>query len=189
MAGGLIAAALASFIVSSTVTRRAELSRGVQRLAQCDLDVSILVQSQDELGTFAKTFNDMVRQLRVRRELERHVEESRAISQAKSQFLANMSHELRTPLNAIILYSELLQEEAEDLGVEKFIPDLEKICNAGKHLLALINDVLDLSKIESGKMDLVLGDLRRAGDDPGRGDHDPAAGPAERQPAGGPLPG
>src|SRR5262249_12099014 len=77
-------------------------------------------------------------------------------NRAKSQFLANMSHELRTPLNAIILYSELLQEQAEDQGVEKFIPDLEKICNAGQHLLSLINDVLDLSKIESGKMDLLL---------------------------------
>src|SRR5262249_33445714 len=71
-------------------------------------------------------------------------------------FLANMSHELRTPLNAIILYGELLQEEAQDLGVGKFIPDLEKICGAGKHLLSLINDVLDLAKIESGKMDLLL---------------------------------
>jgi len=72
----------------------------------------------------------------------------------KSQFLANMSHELRTPLNAIIGYSEMLQEEAEDLEQEDFIPDLQKIHAAGKHLLGLINDVLDISKIEAGKMDL-----------------------------------
>lgn len=77
-------------------------------------------------------------------------------NRAKSTFLANMSHELRTPLNAIIGYSEMLQEEAEDLGYGDFIPDLEKICKAGKHLLALINDILDLSKIEAGKMELYL---------------------------------
>jgi PAS domain S-box-containing protein len=73
---------------------------------------------------------------------------------AKSQFLANMSHELRTPLNAVILYSELLQEEAEELGATALIQDLEKIRGAGKHLLALINDVLDLSKIEADKIEL-----------------------------------
>ncbi len=75
-------------------------------------------------------------------------------NQAKSRFLANMSHELRTPLNAIIGYSEMLQEEAEDLGQDGFVPDLKKIHDAGKHLLALINDILDLSKIEAGKMEL-----------------------------------
>lgn len=77
-------------------------------------------------------------------------------NRSKSDFLAKMSHELRTPLNAIIGYSEILQEEAEDAGQESFIPDLQKINSAGKHLLALINDVLDLSKIEAGKMKLFL---------------------------------
>jgi signal transduction histidine kinase len=74
----------------------------------------------------------------------------------KSQFLATMSHELRTPLNAIIGYSEMLQEEARDRGQEDFVPDLEKIHASARHLLALINDILDLSKIEAGKMDLHL---------------------------------
>jgi signal transduction histidine kinase/CheY-like chemotaxis protein len=77
-------------------------------------------------------------------------------NQAKSQFLANMSHELRTPLNAIIGYSEMLQEEVEDAGRSEFLPDLARIRTAGRHLLDLINSVLDLSKIEAGRMDIHL---------------------------------
>ncbi len=75
-------------------------------------------------------------------------------NQAKSEFLAHMSHELRTPLNAIIGYSEMLQEEAEDLNEPSFVADLDKIRGAGQHLLLLINSVLDISKIEAGKMEL-----------------------------------
>jgi CheY-like chemotaxis protein len=82
--------------------------------------------------------------------------EAENANQSKSQFLANMSHELRTPMNAIIGYSEMLMEEAEDLEQEAFIPDLQKIHGAGKHLLSLINDILDLSKIEAGRMELYL---------------------------------
>jgi signal transduction histidine kinase/DNA-binding response OmpR family regulator/HAMP domain-containing protein len=77
-------------------------------------------------------------------------------NQHKSEFLASMSHELRTPLNAIIGYSEMLQEEMADLGNEGYTADLGKIHAAGKHLLGLINEILDLSKIEAGKMDLYL---------------------------------
>jgi len=86
---------------------------------------------------------------------------------AKSQFLANMSHELRTPLNAIIGYSEMLEEETSEQGHAEYVPDLQKIRAAGKHLLALINDVLDLSKIEAGKLELFLEtfDLRTAVED------------------------
>ena len=75
-------------------------------------------------------------------------------NRAKSQFLANMSHELRTPMNAVIGYSEMLEEEAEDQGLDDFIPDLQRIRSAGRHLLQLINDVLDLSKIEADKVEL-----------------------------------
>jgi signal transduction histidine kinase len=75
-----------------------------------------------------------------------------AANQAKSAFLANMSHELRTPMNAILGYSEMLMEEAQELGQKEFSRDLQKINQSGRHLLTLINDVLDISKIESGKM-------------------------------------
>jgi signal transduction histidine kinase/DNA-binding response OmpR family regulator len=79
-----------------------------------------------------------------------------AANQSKSQFLANMSHELRTPLNAIIGYSEMVMEEAEDAGINDFNADLERIRSAGRHLLGLINEVLDLSKIEAGRMETHL---------------------------------
>ncbi len=83
-------------------------------------------------------------------------EAAKQASQAKSSFLANMSHELRTPLNAILGYSEMLAEDATAAGHADIVPDLQKIQTAGKHLLGLINDVLDLSKIEAGKMRLYL---------------------------------
>jgi two-component system sensor histidine kinase/response regulator len=82
--------------------------------------------------------------------------QAEAATRAKSEFLASMSHELRTPLNGIILYSELLQEEADDRGDKSSVPDLQRIQSAGKHLLDLINGILDLSKIEAGKMALSL---------------------------------
>jgi signal transduction histidine kinase/ActR/RegA family two-component response regulator len=82
----------------------------------------------------------------------RHAAESANL--AKSQFLANMSHELRTPLNAIIGYAEMLQEDAEDAGDDATVQDLNRILTAAKHLLSLINEILDLSKIEAGRMDV-----------------------------------
>jgi PAS domain S-box-containing protein len=99
------------------------------------------------------SISDTTQRKAIETELAAAKEIAEEATQAKSDFLANMSHELRTPMNAILGYSEMLMEEAEDLEQEDFIPDLKKINQAGKHLLSLINDVLDLSKIESGKME------------------------------------
>jgi GAF domain-containing protein/DNA-binding response OmpR family regulator/anti-sigma regulatory factor (Ser/Thr protein kinase) len=108
------------------------------------------------LQTFASQSALAIQNARLFRELEAKSRELEVASRHKSEFLANMSHELRTPLNAIIGYSEMLQEEAHDQHAEGFVPDLQRIHAAGKHLLELINAVLDLSKIEAGKMELYL---------------------------------
>jgi signal transduction histidine kinase/DNA-binding response OmpR family regulator len=149
----------------------AALEDAARRMTNGDMRGLVAVESRDELGQVANSFNRIASALIVReqqleqqnRHLETLLDELRqardaaeAASKAKSAFLANMSHELRTPLNAIIGYSEMLQEEAQDAGQDAFAPDLQKIHGAGKHLLALINDILDLSKIEAGKMELFL---------------------------------
>jgi signal transduction histidine kinase/CheY-like chemotaxis protein len=108
------------------------------------------------LQTFATQSVLAIQNARLFREIEDKSRQLEVASRYKSEFLANMSHELRTPLNAIIGYSEMLEEEAADLGQKTFIPDLQKINGAGKHLMSLISNILDLSKIEAGKMDLYL---------------------------------
>jgi signal transduction histidine kinase/ActR/RegA family two-component response regulator len=112
------------------------------------------------LQTFAGQCAIAMHNARLFRELEEKGKELEAANKHKSEFMANMSHELRTPLNAIIGYSEMLQEEAEDLKQPELIPDLQKINASGRHLLAIINDILDLSKIEAGKVELFLEEFK-----------------------------
>ena len=108
------------------------------------------------LRGFAMLTRDLTEPMKIEATLTKAKDAADAANQAKSAFLATMSHELRTPMNAILGYSEILMEDAKDKGQEDFIPDLQKIHASGNHLLSLINNILDLSKIEAGKMDLFL---------------------------------
>ncbi len=107
-------------------------------------------------GGFIAIYTDITERKKAEQQLREAKESAESASKVKSAFLANMSHELRTPLNAIIGYSELLAEDALDRGDQPAVLDLQKIQAAGKHLLGLINDILDLSKIEAGRMDVYL---------------------------------
>ncbi len=116
-----------------------------------------LHRANDDLKTRTTELeSEIIHRKRTQEELLRAKHAAEDASRAKSAFLANMSHELRTPLNAIIGYSEMLEEETRESGPEENVRDLQRIQAAGKHLLSLINDVLDLSKIEAGKMGLHL---------------------------------
>jgi signal transduction histidine kinase len=132
------------------------LQRTEERLAEIasgDFSRHLDVPNRDELGALAANLN------RMNDELGRPYEELESVSKHKSEFLANMSHELRTPLNAIIGFSEVLQQQMFWQLNEQQLGYVDDVLDAGRHLLSLINDILDLSKVEAGKMELDLADV------------------------------
>jgi signal transduction histidine kinase/DNA-binding response OmpR family regulator len=147
----LIMLILSSYIVwqaMSTEKERARAQHALQKLNE-ELEERVATRTAE----LQRSLADLAQAMKSAEEA-RH--EAEAASRTKSTFLASMSHELRTPMNAIIGYSEMLMEEAEDNGDQSALGDLKKIHSSGRHLLALINDILDLSKIEAGKMDIFV---------------------------------
>jgi len=130
----------------------------LQTIQQRNSELVVARKNAEDAREGLRQVNEQLEQKVAERtaELERAVIAAKEANQAKSSFLAKMSHELRTPMNAIIGYSEMLLEDATDSGAERTAEDLRKILSAARHLLGLINDVLDLSKIEAGKMQLYL---------------------------------
>jgi signal transduction histidine kinase len=135
--------------------RRHREPHGTMEYRFVDRWVQVGERHTSDGGTVA-IYSDITEMKRRQSELEAARQEAVRASQVKSEFLANISHELRTPLNAIIGYSQLLQEDAADTGQEASLTDLRKIENAGQHLLGLINDILDLAKIEAGRMEAFI---------------------------------
>jgi signal transduction histidine kinase len=147
------------------------LREGFSQVGDGNLISSVSVQSHDELGSLSQSFNEMVERLRETinekdefagqlkiqaDELRKLRDEALVANQHKSEFLANMSHELRTPLNAVIGFSQMLEKQVFGELNEKQMEYINDIHSSGRHLLSLINDILDLSKVEAGRMELQL---------------------------------
>ncbi len=141
--------------VSEAIRRHSEPHGTIERQFANGMWLRIAKRKTPEGGTVA-VYTDITDLKHRHAELDEARRGAEVASDEKSRFLASMSHELRTPLNAIIGYSEMLVEDASELDRPSFVADLGKIMASGRHLLALINDVLDLSKIEAGKMELYI---------------------------------
>jgi signal transduction histidine kinase len=150
---GIVGAVGLSTVLSRPIFR---LVNGTRHIAAGNLDISLPVTSRDELGVLTESFNLMARNLRDKDLIEDQARQLEVASRHKSEFLANMSHELRTPLNAVIGFSEVLLERMFGDLNEKQEEYVNDILTSGRHLLSLINDILDLSKIEAGRMELAL---------------------------------
>jgi signal transduction histidine kinase len=176
---GLALAVLASLLLARRMVAPIEtLQVGAARVAGGDLETPIRVDTGDELEDLADEFNRMTGQLResyagleqkiqdrtseladALGQLEEKRRELETVSAHKSEFLANMSHELRTPLNAIIGFSEVLHEQMFGPLNEQQMGYVQDVLQAGRHLLSVINDILDLSKVEAGRMELDLSEV------------------------------
>jgi signal transduction histidine kinase len=153
-AASIVLALLLGFVLSwSLIGPIQRVEARVAAIAAGDFSGHVDVTNRDELGSLASNVNQM------NDELGRLYEELETVSRHKSEFLANMSHELRTPLNAIIGFSDVLHEQMFGEMNEQQLGYVEDVLEAGKHLLALINDILDLSKVEAGRMQLELSEV------------------------------
>ena len=166
--GVLIISSCLAFAVSRRLSRRiiqpvSSLTKAMEHVRESgDLSKRITIESCDELGRLTARYNELLDRISEKETgLQRALDElvdardvAEAANVAKSQFLANMSHELRTPLNAVIGYSSLLKVTFDERGEAETVSDLERVLGAGQHLLGMINELLDLSKIETGKLEL-----------------------------------
>ena len=183
----VLLAVLAGWLMSRQIAKPIrQLASASEKVTQGDLSLSVEVKSSNEIGVLAHSFNQMILSLKKSRDelqqwgekLERQVEQRtvdleqksrelaganvrlKEMSQLKSQFLANMSHELRTPLNSILGFSEVLQDKMFGELSEKQEEYVNYIGESGQHLLSLINDILDLSKVEAGKLEMQPAEVR-----------------------------
>lgn len=154
---GLFCASLGLLLARRLLNPLARLTSAAQAIADGHRNVRVAMLRGDEIGELANTFDRMAGHLEVTvTQLETARDQALSAFSSKSRFLANMTHELRTPLNSIIGYSEMLMGEAEDAGQTQTVEDLQVIREAGRDLLVLINSILDLSKLEAGKLALDL---------------------------------